>query len=52
MGRYSQLPRLIPGSGELIDRNKMVELKFGRHTVEAFEGDTIASALYLSLIHI
>ena len=46
MGRYSQLPRLVPSSRELISRNKMVELKFGRHTVEAFEGDTIASALY------
>ena len=40
--------RLPPGPGERINRAKTIEFSFDGKTVEAFEGDTIGSALHAS----
>jgi sarcosine oxidase subunit alpha len=40
--------RLPPRPGELIDRERTLTFSFDDETVEAFAGDTIASALYAS----
>ena len=41
-------PRLKPSLTEAIDRSKTVVFNFDGRSVDAFEGDTIASALYAS----
>lgn len=40
--------RLEPQAGELLDRSRTVAFRFGSQAVQAFEGDTIGSALYAS----
>ena len=48
MAKQSSNPRLPPGPGELIDREKPVEFRFDGKMVSALEGDTVASALHAS----
>src|ERR1700753_944992 len=40
------MSRLTPQPGERIDRSKKISFTFDGKKVQAFEGDTIASALY------
>lgn len=40
--------RLEPQAGELLDRSRTVSFSFGSQAVQAFEGDSIGSALYAS----
>ena len=42
------MTRLAPHPGELIDRSRPVRFTFQGTTIDAFEGDTIGSALYAS----
>lgn len=46
------MPRLKPNASQLIDRSKVVEFTFGNKLVQAYQGDTIASALYGSGLRI
>jgi sarcosine oxidase subunit alpha len=46
MPNYQQVPRLDPRPSELIERDKPIEFEFNGRPVEAYEGDTIGSALY------
>ncbi|MCY4528665.1 MAG: FAD-dependent oxidoreductase [Chloroflexi bacterium] len=45
-------PRLDPIPLELIDRSKTVEFEFNGRPVQAYEGDTVGSALYASGVRI
>ena len=40
------------GDGGLVNRDKKLSFKFNGKTYFGYEGDTLASALLLSLIHI
>ena len=46
MANYQQAPRLDNRPSELINRDKTIEFEFNGKPVEAYEGDTIGSALY------
>ena len=52
MTKFQNLPRLKPNASQLIDRSKVVEFTFGNKLVQAYQGDTIASALYGSGLRI
>ena len=48
MVKESRSPRLPAGPSELIDRDTAVEFRFDGRKVAAWEGDTVASALFAS----
>ena len=48
MTKSKAAPRLDPHPTQLIDRSTAIEFVFGGRTVQAYEGDTVASALYAS----
>src|SRR5438445_10468605 len=49
-GRYGRSKE--PSPSELLDRSKMLNFEFNGRRVSAFEGDTVASALYASGVRI
>ncbi|MEE2885409.1 MAG: FAD-dependent oxidoreductase [Chloroflexota bacterium] len=52
MTKFQNSPRLKPNASQLIDRSKSIEFTFGDESVQAYQGDTVASALYASGLRI